>query len=722
MKPSHRASSLRAPLTTVSALLMMVLCAGPSQAQRQDGGNPSTLQSARKIFATADVDMDGFLSRKEASTAGVPAREFSARDKDKSGTWSREEFLFYYQTLLLNSGKRPDKEFQNEVARIEAMRRAQEAEELRRAQEKLRKIKKEGGASSSSGDAKTGGGDDEETLSQKLKRAREALKDRSKRAGADRDAFDHTAGELAERARGAAGGSDDEAGDTSDEDWAIKLRRSRAALELRAKDGRWSREQLEAADRRLTERARAAQQGVDLTALPAPVRSKYERSLVALTDRAQAGNWSREKYEGELADLLSRAKEEINGRGSEASTGEITRSRRDYERALAALDERAKAGGWTRERYESERTELAERLQIRDLNDGEDSSNSSQEQEVGDGPATQADFDQAQKTLGDVVKGAGSDIRTKHERALNALIARAQRAGMTRTAFGKERDRLIARARLEAGDNRATEVDFAAARATLATFVTGVGSDIRTKHQRALNALIARAQKAGMTRAAFGKERDRLIARARLESDAAPSAELDFDHARKALGNVMKGSGSDIRTKHERALNALIARAQKAGMTRAAFGNELKQLLARAHQEARAGQADFDEARKTLATALGGSGSNIRTKHERALNALIARAQKAEMTRAAFESERDQLIARARREAGAGQVTEADFDEARKTLVRVTSGEPDVRKKYERALNALIIRAQKAGMTRTAFENERDQLIARAKREALGVV
>jgi DNA polymerase-1 len=148
-----------------------------------------------------------------------------------------------------------------------------------------------------------------------------------------------------------------------------------------------SRERLE----HWIERARAAQQGVDLTELPAGVRSKYERALVALTDRAQAGNWSREKYEGELADILSRAKGEMNGRGSEASTGEITRSRRDYERALAALDERAKAGEWTRERYESERTELAERLQIRDSNDGEDSSNSSQEQEVGDGPArTQA--------------------------------------------------------------------------------------------------------------------------------------------------------------------------------------------------------------------------------------------------------------------------------------------------------------------------------------------
>ena len=52
------------------------------------------------------------------------------------------------------------------------------------------------------------------------------------------------------------------------------MRRARAALERRAKEGSWSREQLEAADLRLIERARAAEQGGDLPQLLLPQREQ----------------------------------------------------------------------------------------------------------------------------------------------------------------------------------------------------------------------------------------------------------------------------------------------------------------------------------------------------------------------------------------------------------------------------------------------------------------
>ena len=650
MNLTDKLSPLRSLPMTVNSALMVVFIMGGAEAQSPSGGDPSTLQAARMVMATTDSDMDGLISKKEADVAGVPEREFVARDKDKSGSWSGEEFLLYYHGLLKNSGKKPDKAFDDEVTRIEAVRRAQE-EEVKRAQERLRRLKaREEAAAKAAADAEAkvkadaeAGGEEaaagaegqEESIEQKLKRAREALKDRSKRADADREAFDRTAGGLAERARAAADGASGPDGEPADEDWAVKLRRARAALERRAKEGRWSREQLEAADLRLIERARAAEQGLDLTQLPAPVRSKYERALVALSERARAGAWTREKYEAELSELLSRAKDELdNGQesgstegGAQGSDGEVTPARRTYERALAALDERAKAGGWTRERYEAEREELARRLQIRDSSDGEEAPDSAQ--------------------------GEGAGVRSKVERAQDALDERARRADMDRAQHQRISEELLKRAR----SSLAVEL-----------LCVSEGSPVCTKHERAMEALINRARRADMTRAAFEAERDELLKRAKLEmaqiqEEAEPKVEeakatqADFDGASDALVKELKSASADVRTKYGRAMLALISRAQKAGMTRAAFDRERDELIGRAQEEARAGaaeQADFDAALKQMSGVVSGSGAGIRSKHERAMNALISRAQKAGMSREAFERQRDELLRRARQEAGAG--------------------------------------------------------------------
>ena len=543
---------------TMNSALMVVFITGMAQGQSPLDGGQGTLQAARKTFATTDVDKDGSLSKKEANAAGIPEREFALRDKDKNSSWSGEEFLPYYYELLKNSGKKPDKAFEDEVTRIEAARKAQE-EEARRTLERQRKakVKAEAGA----GEADVAG--DADSIEQKLKRAREALKDRSKRADAERGAFDRKAGELAERARGAADGTGGQGTESPEEEWAVKLRRARAALERRAKDGSWSREQLEAAERRLIERARAAEQGVDLTHLPAPVRSKYERPLVALSERAESGNWTREKYEAELADLLSRAKEELNN-GGDVSTGDggpegdqgaggaVTEARRTYERALAALDERAKAGGWTRERHEAARAELARRLQILDANTGGETSGSEGEED--------------------------SDLRSKVDRAQEKLEDRARRADMDR-----------------AQHQRISEELFERARSSLAVELVQADelSPVRTKHERAMVALINRAQRAEMTRAAFEIERDQILKRAKLEmaqtqeaaadeAEATKPTHADFDKAGTALIEELKNAPAETRTKYGRAMIALITRAQKAGMTRVFFERERDELMKRA--------------------------------------------------------------------------------------------------------------------------------------------
>ena len=208
------------------------------------------------------------------------------------------------------------------------------------------------------------------------------------------------------------------------------------------------------------------------------------------------------------------------------------------------------------------------------------------------------------------------------------------------------------------------------AQSSLAVELQGAGelSPVRKKHERAMSALIVRARKADMTRAAFEAERDQILKRAKLEmvqSQDAVVAEVeetkatqaDFDGAKDTLVAELQSASADTRTKYGRAMLALIARAQKAGMTRSAFERERDELIGRAQEEAGGGtasQADFDAAQKGMSDVVKGSGADIRSKHERAMNALISRAQKASMSREAFGRQRDELTSRARQEAGSG--------------------------------------------------------------------
>jgi hypothetical protein len=73
-------------------------------------------------------------------------------------------------------------------------------------------------------------------------------------------------------------------------------------------------------------------------------------------------------------------------------------------------------------------------------------------------------------------------------------------------------------------------------------------------------------------------------------------------------------------------------------------------------------------------------GNDVRTKYERAMEALITRANKANMTRAAFELERDQLLKRAKEEASAlSGVQKAGGGEVKRTVGgqrRIETGKP----------------------------------------------
>ena len=136
----------------------------------------------------------------------------------------------------------------------------------------------------------------------------------------------------------------------------------------------------------------------------------------------------------------------------------------------------------------------------------------------------------------------------------------------------------------------------------------------------------------------YESEREELSRRVGLKSGAGQSSGDG--------GGITPDPNLEARKKLGRAEEALGNRARRAGMKR-----EQHELLT---------QELFDRARSQMATNLislsaksGLPGNNVRTKYERALEALITRANKADMTRAAFELERDQLLKRASEEASA---------------------------------------------------------------------
>ena len=170
----YRASeALPIPSLVATGLLALGGFAAPALAQKQDSSSQGGLKEARKVFATTDADMDGVLSLREASVAGIPSREFSARDMDKSQTWALEEFLLYYHDLLVNSGKAPSADLVAEVKRVvsekaEAAKRAMEAKQAadlrRRARERLRDQAAQGGSSDSTSAASSGSSGQELSL------------------------------------------------------------------------------------------------------------------------------------------------------------------------------------------------------------------------------------------------------------------------------------------------------------------------------------------------------------------------------------------------------------------------------------------------------------------------------------------------------------------------------------------------------------------------------
>jgi hypothetical protein len=264
-----------------------------------------------------------------------------------------------------------------------------------RAQEEQEAKQKEGEpAAESTRPASTGTSAGGESTLEKYKRAQAALNQRLAAARASREVASEQQQALLERARGASAGSQPttNAGGAS-ETARERLARAQAALDGRARGSNATREQLARAKARLEDRANrkvgaagSAGAGGEQAAPAAPgaqLRSKLERASDQLAERAASGDMTREQQQALQAALEERARQAGSGgvvspqpvvaeQATGAELGEAASRAQELEgvpatdrdkvsRAIDALEARAKKGGWSREKLAAEKADLLAR-------------------------------------------------------------------------------------------------------------------------------------------------------------------------------------------------------------------------------------------------------------------------------------------------------------------------------------------------------------------------
>jgi len=344
-------------LVTASFLVGLALSAPALAQEAQESTTP--LDRANQTFKAADKNNDGTLDLQEVAQAQIPRSVVQTWDKDKSRGLSRDEFLGYYRQLMVNAGKPTGADLDAKVKRIEAARKAQQDREARR---RAQAANQQSGSDATSGDANAS-----ESTADKYKRAQAALNDRLSRAKASRETASKEQAKLTDRARNAgvqgatAGASGADAQETDAQETVKTVRerlaRAEAALAKRAGKGDMTREQYDALQEKLADRARGVSAGSgtetsDLSGVPAAARQKLERAFVALEKRAAAGNWSREKLAQEKQELTKRARDAEADKPTGAETEGLTPLERRQREARRRAAEAQKAAAEAKQRAE----------------------------------------------------------------------------------------------------------------------------------------------------------------------------------------------------------------------------------------------------------------------------------------------------------------------------------------------------------------------------------
>ena len=247
-------------------------------------GNPTPHERASHTFAAADRNLDGVLDAREIAQVSIPPSAAKTSDHDQDGNLSKDEFLMYYRQLMVNAGQAPGAELNTAARRIESWRRAEEARAAeRRAREKeLAELRRKQTT--------------KETTAERLRRAQEALRERVRQADESSEATETSTDRIAERAREALGAGSGAADAGASAATAKRLARAGAALGGSSAPPEGSGSGSGSGNR-------AGSNRVDLA-----------RALLALEKRAQDGGWTREQYDRERKALIERARNERAGK------------------------------------------------------------------------------------------------------------------------------------------------------------------------------------------------------------------------------------------------------------------------------------------------------------------------------------------------------------------------------------------------------------------------
>ncbi len=311
-------------------------------------------------------------------------------------------------------------------------------------------------------------------------RFEQALADLERKAaarGASREDF-HRVRNLWEERWKASGAAD--AAPTPDEvDLAARFRRAIDALEQRAATQGLGREEFTALRDAWVARARLAAAARTPAPDADPLEARFERALADLERKALARGASREDFVRVRSLWEERARAAQGGGAAEPGSVDLDAR---FQRALAALEQRALAGQVTRADFEALRAMWIAR---------------------------------ARRAAGtDVPAAAEASIETRFERALADLEAKAVARQATREDWQRVKDLLAARARHAVFSN-----------ASPAGGGDGAATALADQLASALARLEQRAAGGELTRGEFQSLRDMLITRARQAVPETPGGE-----------------------------------------------------------------------------------------------------------------------------------------------------------------------------------------------------
>ncbi|MDP6540168.1 MAG: hypothetical protein QF410_11540 [Planctomycetota bacterium] len=346
----------------LTPLLTLALLASDGAAQRSQETSP--VRRARGTFAAADTNKDGVLDAREVSRASIPRDAFAKYDHDGDRNLSSDEFLLYYRQLLLDARRPAGAELDREAARIQALRKAHEQKEARARRAAAEASGTSGGQGT--GQEKPGSEASVSTTAKKLERAKDALYERAAAGEMTREQVQALERSLEERARAAAGGAPSAGAGAvvAASGAAPAAAGSQAPVGTREERLRAAHEAAQARERHAARRAAQAGSGSagassdPMAGLSPQTRSKVERALAALELRAKAGQMTRAQFEAKKRELLDRARQVDSDPAGAGERGGQTPA----ERAEAERRRRAAAGGGGQtpaERAEAERRRRA---------------------------------------------------------------------------------------------------------------------------------------------------------------------------------------------------------------------------------------------------------------------------------------------------------------------------------------------------------------------------